>query len=216
MRKPLSRRRSLSAAAASRVPTRLAMTPPRSMSPISTTGTSAASAKPILAMSPSRRLTSAGLPAPSTSTRSASSRTVSEALQHLRQQRRLQAMPVARPWHCPRPCPGPRPARRSRSAASAAPGSCAREGATPQARACSAWARPISPPSAVTAALFDMFCGLNGRTRKAARVEGARQPGDDQRLADIGAGALEHDGGGTAMIRTRSPPAPSRRSGRDA
>src|SRR3984885_7960642 len=33
-----------------------------------------------------------------------------------------------------------------------------------QARACSAWARPISPPSAVTAALLDMFCGLNGRT----------------------------------------------------
>src|SRR5437588_12827355 len=32
------------------------------------------------------------------------------------------------------------------------------------ARACSACARPISPPSAVTAALFDMFCGLNGRT----------------------------------------------------
>src|SRR3984893_467477 len=32
------------------------------------------------------------------------------------------------------------------------------------ARACSAWARPISPPSTVTAALFDMFCGLNGRT----------------------------------------------------
>src|SRR3546814_5504044 len=30
-------------------------------------------------------------------------------------------------------------------------------GATPQARACSAWARPISPPSAVTAALLDMF-----------------------------------------------------------
>jgi len=37
-------------------------------------------------------------------------------------------------------------------------------GAIPQARACKAWARPISPPSAVTAALFDMFCGLNGRT----------------------------------------------------
>ena len=40
------------------------MTPPRSISPISTTGTSAASAKPILAMSPARRLISAGLPAP--------------------------------------------------------------------------------------------------------------------------------------------------------
>ena len=37
-------------------------------------------------------------------------------------------------------------------------------GGTPAARACSAWARPISPPSAATAALFDMFCGLNGRT----------------------------------------------------
>ena len=34
------------------VPTRLAMTPPRSMSPMSTTGTSAARAKPMLAMSP--------------------------------------------------------------------------------------------------------------------------------------------------------------------
>src|SRR5260370_31569739 len=37
-------------------------------------------------------------------------------------------------------------------------------GAIRAARACSACARPISPPSAVTAALFDMFCGLNGRT----------------------------------------------------
>ena len=33
------------------------------------------------------------------------------------------------------------------------------------ARAWSACARPISPPSSVTAALFDMFCGLNGATR---------------------------------------------------
>ena len=39
-------------------------------------------------------------------------------------------------------------------------------GGTRAARACSAWARPISPPSAVTAALFDMFCGLNGRTAR--------------------------------------------------
>ena len=55
------------------MPTSCAMTPPRSMSPISTTGTSALRAKPILAMSALRRLTSAGLPAPSTSTRSARS-----------------------------------------------------------------------------------------------------------------------------------------------
>ena len=44
-------------------------------------------------------------------------------------------------------------------------------GGTRAARACSAWARPISPPSAVTAALFDMFCGLNGRTLSPRRVK---------------------------------------------
>jgi hypothetical protein len=38
------------------VPTRLAMTPPRSMSPTSTTGTSAARAKPMLAMSPAAQV----------------------------------------------------------------------------------------------------------------------------------------------------------------
>src|SRR5665213_1725271 len=46
----------------------------------------------------------------------------------------------------------------------------------PQARACSAWARPISPPSAVTAALFDMFCGLNGRTRSPRRAGAGVHP----------------------------------------
>ena len=54
------------------VPTTLAMTPPRSMSATRRTGTSAASAKPMLAMSPARRFTSEAEPAPSTITRSAS------------------------------------------------------------------------------------------------------------------------------------------------
>src|SRR5690349_25076295 len=49
-------------------------------------------------------------------------------------------------------------------------------GATPQARACSAWARPISPPSAVTAALLDMFCGLNGRTLLPFRAKARQRP----------------------------------------
>ena len=51
-----------------------------------------------------------------------------------------------------------------------------RLGATPQARAWSACARPISPPSAVTAALFDMFCGLNGRTRSPRRAKSRQSP----------------------------------------
>src|SRR6516164_3549064 len=44
------------------------------------------------------------------------------------------------------------------------------------ARACSACARPISPPSAVTAALFDMFCGLNGRTASPRLVKARANP----------------------------------------
>src|SRR5215813_6152934 len=50
------------------------------------------------------------------------------------------------------------------------------DGVTPQARACSAWARPISPPSTVTAALFDMFCGLKGSTRTPRRVAARARP----------------------------------------
>src|SRR5262252_4960592 len=49
-------------------------------------------------------------------------------------------------------------------------------GAARAARACSAWARPISPPSTVTAALFDIFCGLNGRTLKPRSVRIRAKP----------------------------------------
>src|SRR5215470_17174 len=49
-------------------------------------------------------------------------------------------------------------------------------GSTPAASACSACARPISPPSIVTAALFDMFCGLNGSTRRPRRVAARASP----------------------------------------
>src|SRR5258708_17509573 len=47
---------------------------------------------------------------------------------------------------------------------------------TPAACACSACARPISPPSIVTAALFDMFCGLKGSTRCPRRVAARASP----------------------------------------
>src|SRR5579862_6544987 len=39
------------------------------------------------------------------------------------------------------------------------------DGASPQASAWAAWARPISPPVRVTNELLDMFCALNGATR---------------------------------------------------
>src|SRR5204862_3894797 len=44
------------------------------------------------------------------------------------------------------------------------------------AKACRAWARPISPPSAVTAALLDMFWGLNGRTRSPRLANSRHRP----------------------------------------
>src|SRR5690349_22393401 len=49
-------------------------------------------------------------------------------------------------------------------------------GETRAARARSAWARRISPPSGVTAALFAMFCGLNGRTRRPRSANARARP----------------------------------------
>src|SRR5438874_2251293 len=53
-------------------------------------------------------------------------------------------------------------------------------GATPAARACTACARPISPPPATTAALFDMFCGLNGRTARPRSLQALAGPATAQ------------------------------------
>ena len=50
------------------------------------------------------------------------------------------------------------------------------DGGTPQARACNACARPISPLSGVTAALLLMFCGLNGRTLRPPRANARQSP----------------------------------------
>src|ERR1051325_4793975 len=44
-------------------------------------------------------------------------------------------------------------------------------GAMPQAAACNACARPISLPSAQTAALLDIFCALNGATLMPRRAK---------------------------------------------
>ena len=80
MTNPLIRAWSAGSSSAS-VPYRAANTPPRSMSPTTTTGSPAARASPMLAMSVSRRLISAGLPAPSQMTTSYSARRSVEAVQ---------------------------------------------------------------------------------------------------------------------------------------
>ena len=59
-----------SASSNATVPWKAANTPPRSMSPTTTTGIPSGRAKPMLTRSPSRRLISAGDPAPSQTTTS--------------------------------------------------------------------------------------------------------------------------------------------------
>jgi hypothetical protein len=49
-------------------------------------------------------------------------------------------------------------------------------GVTRAAYACSACAREISPPSAATALLSDMFCGLNGATLRPRRASTRQSP----------------------------------------
>ena len=99
-----------------------------------------------------------------------------EALEHRREQARLQALDIRAPWRSSGCGLAPRPARPSRFAASGARGSCRRKAGRRKLAPASAWARPISPPSSVTAALFDMFCGLNGRTESPRRVKARARP----------------------------------------
>ena len=188
------------------VPTRLAMTPPRSMSPTSTTGTSAARAKPILAMSPALRFTSDAEPAPSTRTRSASSDSREKLSRTASMRRGFQdwysrafAVPTTRP--CTTTC------EPISLWGFSSTGFMWTLGATPAARACSAWARPISPPSAVTAALFDMFCGLKGRTFRPLRAKTRHRPATRSDLPTLEPVPWII----RARIRTRRLPAPSRR-----
>ena len=155
IRNPLISARSASSRTAS-VPTRLAMTPPRSMSPTITTGTSAATANPILAISPARRLTSAGLPAPSTITRSASRPTISK-LSSTRGSSSALCDPYSRARMLPKRLPWTITCDPVSLSGFSSTGFICTDVSARHPRACIACARPISPPSAVTAALFDMF-----------------------------------------------------------
>ena len=145
------------------------------MSPHRITGTSAASAKPILAISPLRKLTSAGLPAPSTITRSywdfkRSKLSRTEAINVGFSFAYSRAFTVATRLPCTMTCDPTSDSGFNKT------GFISVCGGTPQARACNACARPISPPSAVTAALLDIFCGLNGATDNPRRLAARHRP----------------------------------------
>ncbi|MGY3466322.1 hypothetical protein ACVW0I_003193 [Bradyrhizobium sp. LM6.11] len=155
-----------------------------------------------------RKFTSAGLPAPSTSTRSArtfsrpklsSTAPINDGF--IAAYSRARA--VAMRFPCTITCA---PTSVSGFSSTGFMSVC---GSTPAASAWSAWARPISPPSTVTAALFDMFCGLNGSTRRPRSREGAREAGDDERLAHVRAGPLDHQcARHRVVLRTRRRLAP--------
>ena len=167
------------------------MTPPRSMSPTSTTGTSAASAKPILAMSPARRLISAGLPAPSTRTRSAAVGEPRERSEHRRQQARRQPAILAGRGAAPDPAieHDLRAALRLRLQQH-------RVHVGQGLDAAGARLQRLRPADLAA------IGGYRGVVRHVLRLErphlqpapgkGARHPGQQQRLADIRPGPLQH------------------------
>src|SRR6201990_1214837 len=157
------------------VPNRCASSPPRSMSPTKITGKFAGRARPMLTKSVARKLISAGDPAPSQITASNSTlscdnspSTTSDSELRCDQYSAAVTESVA----CPRitscevvSLPGLSRIGLNRTL-----------GSRPAARACIAWARPISPPSTVTAELFDMFCALNGATRIPLRAKSRQSP----------------------------------------
>ena len=163
MTNPLIRAWSAGCSKAS-VPYRAANTPPRSMSPTTTTGSPAARASPMLAMSVSRRLISAGLPAPSQMTTSYSalrSSRLSRAILSRSPEcvRYSAALTSSRGW------PSTMTWVRVSLPGLSSTGFIRASGSMPAAVACMAWARPISAPSGVTKELRDMFWALNGATR---------------------------------------------------
>ena len=123
-----------------------------------------------------RRLISAGLPAPSTRTRSTPLADSAEALQHLRQQLALAARRIRAPSASPTRFPCTMTCAPVSVSGLSSTGFMCTDGATRAARACSTCARPISPPSAATPALFDMFCGLNGATFRPRRTKARQSP----------------------------------------
>ncbi len=157
----------------------------------------------MLAMSPRRRLISAGEPAPSTTTRSAVRCDAARSSPAPSAAARLCALPysraasVAQRFPCTTIC-APRSVSGFRST-----GFMCTEGATRAARACSICARPISPPSR-DAGIVRHVLRLERRHLQPAIGEGAAEPGNDQRLADIRAGALDHDGGRHCPPRGRA------------
>ncbi len=133
------------------------------MSATSSTGARAACATRMFARSVLRRLISAGLPAPSITTRSYSARRERRAVsiggqsagprsRHERALSSRSGFPSTTTW-----------LRRSPSGFTST-GFIRTSGSTPAASAWRYWATPISPP-VTTRALFDMFCPLNGATR---------------------------------------------------
>ena len=171
-----------------RVPNSEANTPPRSMSPTTTTGSPTARASPRLTRSVSRRLISAGLPAPSQIDHVVLGAQLGEAANAASRQVRRHG----RGSHAcaSRPRRGPRTTtwlRRSLPGLSRT-GFIRASGSTPAAAACIAWARPISAPSGVTTELLRHVLRLERRHPDAAAGQPATQPGGDHALAGVGGG----------------------------
>ena len=205
------------------VPTRCANTPPRSMSPTSRTVAPVCSATRMFTMSPARRFVSAGLPAPSAITSSYSARSDARARSTAGQSSAFFVRKSAE-----RSSPAGRPSTMTCEVRSpcglSSTGFIATVGASPAAAACSDCARPISPPSAVTSALLDMFCALNGTTcqpscrkMRQSAVTSTDLPTEDAVPSTINTGAVTRATPaaqpGTRATAAAPPPPPAPRCG---
>ncbi len=190
------------------VPTSAAITPPRSMSPTSSTGTSAAAAKPMLAISPARRLISAGEPAPSAMTRSASAsmrRKLSSTSLRNSPFRALYSRAVS----VAQPLPLHDDLRPAVGLGLQEDGVHVDRGSDPRGARLQHLRAADLAAIGCDAGVVRHVLRLERGDAQPAVGKGAAKPGHDQRLADVGAGSLDHDGGGAghaAAIADRRQP----------
>ena len=198
------------------VPTRLAMTPPRSISPISTTGTSAARAKPILAMSLSRRLIFRGAARAFDQHDIGLAAKPRETVEHERQQIRFHLL-IGGGLGAARINPALHHDLRADFALRLE-----QHRIHVHARRHAGGARLQRLRAADLAAVrrhrrvVRHVLRLERPHLETAQRQRAREAGDDQRLAHVRAGALEHQRARRHAFRTRCPAAPSRRRRNDA
>ena len=204
-----------SGASTALVPTRLAITPPRSMSPISTTGTSAARANPILAMSFAAQIDFRHAAGALDEDDIGLAAQPLIAVEHVRQEIALHVLIGGRLGAAK-----DAPLHHDLGADLALRFQQHRIHVHAWRHAGGARLQGLRAPDFAAVRrhrrIVRHVLRLERPHGEAALGEGAGEPGDDQRFADVRAGAGKHERARRHVFRTRCPAAPSRRRRSDA